>query len=773
MAGDLTGLGVGGFYGPYLAAEDAYADIEHKRLMNEAQIARGNAMPDILSALGPIGGLPALGQQQPFQVQPGMQPGAPGGPLPMPASAVGGGPQQPPMPGDPTTFQPTPPPGPQPGQLASNGPMPQLGGAGPPMFGNTNFPPVPGGGPPGSMPGAGSPPPNPVALQRFILPPQQQPPPPMAGGAGAGPSGAGPAGPPQPGAQGGPQPVPTQRVQQPVQPPQMQPQGGPGLDWRTIMQKTLQANPGIKPAVLAYAVDAWLPLMNQQSQEQWKEQSNYIKGLQTENQLQRTENQLLIAQANLGGRAEDRASRERIAAGHDETRIKVADMSITAKNEWNRVNNAVKVELQDLKDENRLTALNMSIEARRALAQMSDATKRELFGDKIAADLTRTKIMDATRRFGIAATGERQDKALAAADDRLKEQIADRQLRADKAQQIKQDIAHLSAETRIEISRAAQAGANWRANLSDRARREIEQQREDAKQRLEEYLEGGRMERTAMQITSREKIAGTNFQLNLQKANATRAQAGLPELTTDENGNVIQSATQGLNRVDKMADDVYSGMRPPIVGGFGGIGIPQKDAQAFNAAMTRRHPDFNWSTAIQQWQQQQRLALQMVGPQQLRFRQLEYSISPFLAELDSLSRERGMGGLLALNQLDLAKERQKGNPLVARYDTAFGGIMGELAQVENGGYAPTDSSWKAAYEQINSARGMQAQLAALQEIRKIIGFRVAGMNAVAPGLVPGAGNPYSPNVVPPMGRSAAPPSGAAEPIDTSGWRIGH
>lgn len=86
---------------------------------------------------------------------------------------------------------------------------------------------------------------------------------------------------PQPGMpQGGPPPMQQPQPQQPpgMQSPQGLPQqGGPGLDWRMVLQKTIQANPGAPPQVLAAAVDRWLPLMNQQSAQQWKEQSLMLR----------------------------------------------------------------------------------------------------------------------------------------------------------------------------------------------------------------------------------------------------------------------------------------------------------------------------------------------------------------------------------------------------------------------------------------------------------------------------------------------------------------
>ena len=78
--------------------------------------------------------------------------------------------------------------------------------------------------------------------------------------------------PPMP--QGGGQMPPQQQQPMGGQMPPGMPQGGqqpPQLNWQTIFQKVRQANPGATPQVLAAAVDRFMPLMNQQSQQQWEQ----------------------------------------------------------------------------------------------------------------------------------------------------------------------------------------------------------------------------------------------------------------------------------------------------------------------------------------------------------------------------------------------------------------------------------------------------------------------------------------------------------------------
>lgn len=152
--------------------------------------------------------------------------------------------------------------------------------------------PVPGaGGPPGAMPmpgpGAG-PPPGPAFT------PQMTP-------------GAPPMRPPAPGPMMPPAaPRPMGGV--PSQPagPFAAPQGvggvpGGGFDWRQVLQAVVKANPGAPPSVIAAAVDQFMPIMNQQAQMQWREQSLMLR----EQALQMTQQRFNENQDRLRGNQSD------------------------------------------------------------------------------------------------------------------------------------------------------------------------------------------------------------------------------------------------------------------------------------------------------------------------------------------------------------------------------------------------------------------------------------------------------------------------------------
>lgn len=476
---DLGGLGGLGTYGGYLAAEDAGATARAKKYaVDQAQqgdIAFGRTLQLLSGGQGQ--GMPQQGMPPgpPGMSPQGMPPGMP--PQPMASPPMGGPGAVPPMP-----LQP---PQPMGGQ--------QAGAAPPPMGG----------------------------------PPMQQPRPPMP--------------PSQMGMpQGGMPPPQGQPGMQPPQPPQGLPQqGGPGLDWRMVLQKTIQANPGAPPQVLAAAVDRWLPLMNQQSQQVWKEQSLFLKEQQ---------------------------------------------------------------------------------------------------------NFDRSRSLDDRERA-------------------LRDQEAYRWARG------------------YGQGQGGGPGGGASGNSGGPDTDPIKQQ--------------------AIQVYGPNVVA---------------------------NGDGIRDRTL-----------------PPTMQGMYGMQVPLK-----TYLQDKRYGQpFDLAKAQQEWQAQTKLISTMNGPQQVRFRQLVATVAPGIDELRELSTEMKMSGVALWNEAKIAYELKYNanspeSRLYSRYQTAFAAIRGEVSQYENGGYAPTDASWKAAYDQLDTARGFQAQMASLDEVNKILQYRLQGMNSVG-GLPPGSANPYAPN----------------------------
>jgi hypothetical protein len=232
-----------------------------------------------------------------------------------------------------------PPPGMPPGPPQQ--PMQPSPGSGPAGPGPGGMPPRPAGGmPPGGLPPQiGGPPPQ--------MRPQMPPP-------GAG----GPPGMPQ----GGPPPVTPQGMggQQP---------GGRQLDWRQLVQAVQQSNPDIKPDVLAEAVNQFLPMMNAQSQQEWRMVSLQLR----EDALKQREQQFELAERGRTDRAELGAdSRKDVAEIGAGSREKVAGQRMDQQQRQFDTREARLQESLKLREDATYQNLEMKKEAARQRAEASN-----------------------------------------------------------------------------------------------------------------------------------------------------------------------------------------------------------------------------------------------------------------------------------------------------------------------------------------------------------------------------------------------------------------
>lgn len=499
--------------------------------------------------------------------------------------------------------------------------------------------PAPQGGPAGMPPNAmGGPP----------MAPQPQMPPPGATPRGVGMS-------PAP----GPPPQMPQQQQMPPQPPQpveygQQQQPSPQLDWRQIIQKVQQANPGAPPQVIAGAVNKFVPLMNAASAQEWRMVSEQLR-------FQQQQNQLDIAGLRAG---------------------------VTERG-------------QDI----RADTVQQQIVSRETIAKMTVDERREAYQ---AGIISKQQMDDANRE-------ERGREA----DQRAQ------------VQERGQDVTKRGQDIRADTAQQAETGRQQRfeTNLAEREKAAAAKEQE-AKARQD-----------------------LSVKMKLAQINEKRRAAGLSDLNEEDfkKGNIPADFVANRppqNPDEKNADDIAAFKRPPILSGWGGMGLPREQQAGTQNALQIRHPEFDQSQAVLDWQAEYRLAGNMNSTQQVRFRALQKSIDPLLDRIGELSKQMDLYGIPELNEVEMAKLRRQGNTpkgqLLARYETAFAAARGEIANFENGGYAPTDASWKTAYEQLDSARGIRAQQAALNEIRKITSYRIQGMDAVGGGLQPGGPNPYSP-----------------------------
>lgn len=149
------------------------------------------------------------------------------------------------------------------------------------------------------------------------------------------------------------------------------PMGRQNLDWRQLVQAVQQSNPNIKPDVLAEAVNQFLPMMSQQSQQEWRQVSLQIR----EQQLQQREQQFLMADATKRGEgAANRGSREGIAANNRVSRETIAKMTVDERRE---AHEAGLISKEQMDEANRGSREKIAGENRESRERVSGANREQ------------------------------------------------------------------------------------------------------------------------------------------------------------------------------------------------------------------------------------------------------------------------------------------------------------------------------------------------------------------------------------------------------------
>ena len=221
-----------------------------------------------------------------------------------------------------------------------------------------------------------------------------------------------------------------------------------------------------------------------------------------------------------------------------------------------------------------------------------------------------------------------------------------------------------------------------------------------------------------------------------------------------------------LGSVDAIAKGIMDGDRPPELSRLYGLSAPVSQKLEENG--------FNMSKAELEWKRAQKMVQSLNGPQTVRFVGLANSVTNTIDNVRDLAKKMDLSGIPALNQAQIATYIQaQGNTpngqLAAQYLAGVNTLKEEFANLATGGYAPTEATWKLANTQINSNYGVKELGASLDEIQRLIKYRLNAM----PGLAeygPGVGNQYLPGggAQPEAPASAAPPASA--PI-ADGWSV--
>jgi len=176
---------------------------------------------------------------------------------------------------------------------------------------------------------------------------------------------------------------------------------------------------------------------------------------------------------------------------------------------------------------------------------------------------------------------------------------------------------------------------------------------------------------------------------------------------------------------------------------------------------------FDLAKAQIEWKRAEKQVATLNGPQMTRVVGLAGSVNSTIDEVRELSKQMNNSGIPKLNAAKLALYMQgEGNSengkLAARYIGAVNTLKEEFANLANGGYAPTEPAWELANKQINGDYGVGQLGASLDEVQRLINYRVHAI----PGLDTmgaGAANRYT-------GQTGAPAAGStpgATPVTTS------
>lgn len=245
-----------------------------------------------------------------------------------------------------------------------------------------------------------------------------------------------------------------------------QPPGGRQLDWRQLVQAVQQSNPNLPPDVLAEAVNQFLPMMNMQSQQEWRMVSLQIR----EQALQQREQQFMLAEQGRNQRS-DTASGDRRAA-IDQRSDASADRT--------------DVQRQGIESRERTAGDNRV--SRETIAKMTVDERREAH----EAGLISKEAMDEANR------GSRE-KIAEGRQETAREAEGGRNRRADQAESGRNERAEMSATVKTAV-----------AKMSTEARREIAAQAEQGKDQRAWQAEGGRAQRAEISAETRKEIARLN-----------------------------------------------------------------------------------------------------------------------------------------------------------------------------------------------------------------------------------------------------------------------
>jgi len=223
----------------------------------------------------------------------------------------------------------------------------------------------------------------------------------------------------------------------------------------------------------------------------------------------------------------------------------------------------------------------------------------------------------------------------------------------------------------------------------------------------------------------------------------------------------------------KIASAIKEGRQPPVLTGL------YKNTSEVRAALEDEGVDL---TEMQlEWTRSQQQIRALNGQRMIQYTGLADSVLKTIGRVKKLSSQLDQSGVTWVNWAELqGAVKNLGNTergkLAAEYIAGINILRGEMAQLENGGFAPTESAWKVAFEQTNENYGKDELESALSEVQRLIRYRISAipnLYSLGPGKslrynLPGERPPWQTDEsddAPPASAAPAQPglSGSAKP----------
>jgi len=260
-----------------------------------------------------------------------------------------------------------------------------------------------------------------------------------------------------------------------------------------------------------------------------------------------------------------------------------------------------------------------------------------------------------------------------------------------------------------------------------------------------------------LNVQGRQELAQLRLQMQQQGLELKKEGLDVRREAIEGRERAAQSKdTEQKTGAAEIADAIKRGEQPPTLQGL------YRQGASVRAALAK--DGFNLAKAQQEWAAAQKQIQSLNGPQMTRYAGLANSVVNTIDEVKSLSEEMQNSGIPLLNRAKLqAYIQTQGNSpngqLAARYLAGVNTLKEEFANLAQGGYAPTESAWALANQQINGDYGVKQLSASLDEVQRLIRYRLQGIPNFQT-MGPNAGNRYTGT-----GQGGGGGSGA----DTGGW----